>query len=132
MFKFIFYFFGIAALMYEYWSIANFDKLDRFRNKIKESKSNNGKMNLSGPEITFAFLELLYFAWALVGLFSSQWVIFFLIFCLSIVNSWIRGSRTWNTVDSVLTVILIMFAILNTYHFQINLFREIINIFLDK
>lgn len=132
MFKFIFYFFGIAALLYEYWSIANFDKLDRFRGKIKESKKNGGKVNLSGPEITFAFLQLLYFAWVLVGLFSSQWVIFLLIFCLSFVNSWFRGSRIWNSVDSILTIILILFAILNTYHLQIDLFSEILDLFLDK
>jgi hypothetical protein len=131
MFKFIFYFFGIIAILYEYWSVSNYPKLAAFKDKISEAKKNKVNMKLTQSQSILAVLHLLYFFWAIVGLFTSQWEVFLLIFGLSMLNHWIKG-EIWNLIDAILTVALIMFAILNTYHWHINLFREVIKFYVGE
>lgn len=128
VFKFIYYFFGLFAIMYEWWAIANYDKLERFREKAKvttdfDKLSDNGK--------AFSVLQFLYMFWGFVGLFSSQWLCFLLLIILSIINPKIRG-KEWNFIDSVLSILLIMFAILNTYHWHISLPDVLVEFFNDN
>lgn len=132
MLKIIFFTFAVIAIMYEFWSIYNFDKLNIFRKKImaiSKKDPENGK--LTGNDGAFVLLQLGYFAWCFLGLLSSQWVVFVFILLLSLMNSIFKG-RVWNIIDSILTILALIFAILNAIHFHINLFDLVWNYIVGK
>lgn len=122
MFKFIFYFFGIVAILWEFISLYNYDKLQAI--KVRAKKAELGEAKFTSTDSALGICMVLYFIWNMVGIFTSQWVIFISIFILSMFNGVIKG-KVWNAIDSVITIALIMFAIVNTYHFHINLWKPI-------
>jgi hypothetical protein len=128
MLKFIFYFFGVVAVLYEIWSIGNWDAIKALHDKIDKLSKKQKDVKITPSESLLAILHLLYFVWVLVGLFSSQWEAFGFILILSLLNHWLKG-RYWNKVDAVLTVAALLFAILNTYHFHINPLRELYQLY---
>lgn len=120
IYKFIFYFFGIIAINYEIWSIKNYEKNLTLSAKAKASIKDKS-IEFSPKELTYGCLQYLYCLWAIIGIFSSQWLMFLLLFTLSFVKYIFKGLKTptWCTFDSVLSIVFILFAILNTYHFHI-------------
>ena len=131
MLKFIFYLFGIVAILFELWSIYNFKKLTSFGEKLqKNSKlSEEEKVPITYNESVFIFCIWSYFLWTFVGLFTSQWVLFLGLIMLSLLTGLInkiKRTETWNFVDSVLSISIILLAILNTYHFHIDFGKKFV------
>ena len=131
MLKFIFYLFGIVAILFELWSIYNFKKLTSFGEKLqKNSKlSEEEKVPITYNENVFIFCIWSYFLWTFVGLFTSQWVLFLGLIMLSLLTGLInkiKRTETWNFVDSVLSISIILLAILNTYHFHIDFGKKFV------
>lgn len=74
---------------------------------------------MSSTQKSFMFLALGYIVWSLVGIFSSQWLIFLLLFAIGRIPKkwvWLR----W--LDSFISLLGIVFLILNAYHFHLDLF----------
>src|SRR5688572_85365 len=123
--KFFFYFIGLMAIIYELWAIENYKTLEVLREKLKKDKM---KAKISDQEQTFGCLHMLYMMWVFVGLFSSQWICFLGIVLMSMFGVSLKG-KSWNFIDSVITICLILFAILNTYHWHIDLGHLLLNYF---
>lgn len=63
-------------------------------------------------------LMLMYTIWIFIGLMTNQWVVYVVILLLSIIpKKWI----VIRFIDALCTLLLLLFAMLNEYHFQINL-----------
>jgi hypothetical protein len=127
MLKFIFYAMGFFAIYYELWAISNFDKIKRFSKKLHISDEE--RPELTTNESIFIILMCGYFIWCFVGLFTSQWLVFVGLFILSILTSVINKigrTKAWNFIDSLACVLLILFAILNTFHFHIDLWKFLV------
>ncbi len=120
MFKFLFYIWGLLAIWYEYWSIYNFEEIIKFRAKAKSKEPNK---EFTSYEAIFVLMQLLYFFWVCVGLFSSQWFCFLGLMGLSTINMILNNkNKDWHIIYAGLSILIILFAILNTYHFHINPF----------
>lgn len=117
-FKFIFYFIGIFIICYEIAAISKKTQIHDFFIKVKTSDSN---LKLTTIEAIFIFINIFYFIWAMIGLFSSQWVVFLSLTILSFSGITFKKYINYRIIDSVLSIALILFAILNTYHLHINL-----------
>lgn len=117
--KFIFYFFGILAITYELWTIKNYDMNQAFVRKVEDSMKDKS-IKFTDGETAFGCLQCLYCFWATVGLFSSQWLMFLILIVLSFVKYIFKSSNIiWSTFDAIISVAVILFAILNTYHLHI-------------
>lgn len=92
----------------------------------KLNKEKKGKLSLDeiGASMTlYQSIGIIYLIYCLVGLMSSQWVLFALIILLAFIpKRWLW----WRYVDSVVTLLILAFILLNKYHFHIDMFHLII------
>lgn len=93
--------------------------------KLQEKEFGKGKVPFEkqNPKlVVYSILGMFYWVVCLVGLMSSQWVVFVAIITLAIVpKRWLW----WRYVDTVLSILLLLFIILNKYHFHVDLFTLI-------
>jgi hypothetical protein len=92
----------------------------------KLNKEKKGKLSFDeiGASMTlYQSIGIIYLIYCLVGLMSSQWVLFALIILLAFIpKRWLW----WRYVDSIVTLLILAFILLNKYHFHINMFHLII------
>lgn len=121
--KHIFYFLTIAPLLWEFINITNFKKTHLFAKSIKELKGKTFD-DYSSNQKNFSFLMLGYILWTLIGLFSSQWIVFLTLLILGFIpKKWIAI----RFIDSLISFSLLLFLILNVYHFKIDIFKLVLN-----
>lgn len=92
----------------------------------KLNKEKKGKLSFDeiGTSMTlYQSIGIIYLIYCLVGLMSSQWVLFALIILLAFIpKRWLW----WRYVDSIVTLLILTFILLNKYHFHIDMFHLII------
>lgn len=92
----------------------------------KLNKEKKGKLSFDeiGTSMTlYQSIGIIYLIYCLVGLMSSQWVLFALIILLAFIpKRWLW----WRYVDSTVTLLILAFILLNKYHFHIDMFHLII------
>lgn len=92
----------------------------------KLNKEKKGKLSFDeiGASMTlYQSIGIIYLIYCLVGLMSSQWVLFALIILLTFIpKRWLW----WRYVDSIVTLLILAFILLNKYHFHIDMFHLII------
>lgn len=138
MLKFLFYSFGMIVLLYEWWAIKNFGKIKEFNTKIGETNKKQVK-DMTSDEKAYVFkgcilvvFMMLYYLWVGVGLFTVQWPLFLLILIMSFVSQSkiMKDSSSWNTIDSVITIILVIFMMVNAAQLKIDVADAIMKFFL--
>ena len=92
----------------------------------KLNKEKKGKLSFDeiGASMTlYQSIGIIYLIYCLVGLMSSQWVLFALIIIRAFIpKRWLW----WRYVDSIVTLLILAFILLNKYHFHIDMFHLII------
>lgn len=92
----------------------------------KLNKEKKGKLSFDeiGASMTlYQSIGIIYLIYCLAGLMSSQWVLFALIILLAFIpKRWLW----WRYVDSIVTLLILAFILLNKYHFHIDMFHLII------
>lgn len=92
----------------------------------KLNKEKKGKLSFDeiGASMTlYQSIGIIYLIYSFVGLMSSQWVLFALIILLAFIpKRWLW----WRYVDSIVTLLILAFILLNKYHFHIDMFHLII------
>lgn len=139
MFKFLFYFFAVFAIVYEIWNIKNFGKKKEIGKRIVEHKKietnqmTTEQKNFVVKGCLFVLFHILYLLWAFLGLFTFQWPIFLFMFILGFIGTikYLKDNETWNSIDGVISIFLLLFVVLNTYHFKIDVFQAILSFLLD-
>lgn len=94
--------------------------------RLQEKEYGKGKVPFEAKNpklVVYSILGAFYWVVCLVGLMSSQWLGFAAIIILAIVpKRWLW----WRYIDTVLSILLLLFIILNKYHFHIDLITLII------
>jgi len=115
---YIFYLFSALAILWEFTQITSPHKMHEVSKRIKKAGKEGTVDDLPSNYKILFFLMLGYFIWAIMGLFTAQWPIFlFLIFISLIPKKYIL--HRW--VDSFVSLMLILFAMINTFHLHIDL-----------
>lgn len=87
-------------------------------NKLRKEKKNIKFDNLSSNMVAYQIVNFIYLIYVVVGLMSSQWLLFAALIILSFVpKRWIL----WRYMDKFLSIAILVFIILNKYHFHVNL-----------
>lgn len=134
MFIYLFYGFGILFVMYELKTLLSpiehleaRDAVKKGFKELKEKRKTDKSAKLNGDDTAMSCFMGLYAIWSLVGVFSSQWVLFSGLITLSFLSS--LALRVKNqafrvvivVLDSVLTLGFLMAIILNKFHFHYNI-----------
>lgn len=118
--EFFFYIWAILAILWETMVISSPKKVLDFRTRLRNAINEDGEKTSTMK--AYGMFTILYFLWVIVGLFTSQYVIFLIILLLGSISK----KKVWIVwIDSVVTLGLILFIILNKYHWHINVMQEI-------
>ena len=118
-FTFLFYAFAVLPIIWEAMIISSPIKMSA---KIKAMKKAKSKEYTSTQTAASVFL-LLYALWAIIGLISTQWIGFATILILSFIPKGNFWFIRW--IDSIVSVAILIFIVINKYHLHIDLFELI-------
>ena len=111
----IFYFLSVLGIL---WEIMVFSSPIKVTNFIK-SYENRHIDGLTKTQKNLSYCMLGYIVWCLVGLASSQWFIFLILLFLGMFS---KKRAILTFITGVLSFLLLIFMLLNVYHFNIDLF----------
>lgn len=83
-------------------------------NKYREDKIGTNEVKL------LAWADLFYIATCMIGLVTFQWYAFVGILILSLIPK--KGLDWVYYIDSIICISLLLFVLLNNYHFHLNIF----------
>lgn len=110
-------FFYIAVLL---CITIEFIKIGDMREVVKIVKQYRQDKQKSDEFQFLAWTDLFYMATCMIGLVTFQWYLFVSILILSLIPK--RGFIWAYYIDSILCLTILLFALLNKYHFHLNLF----------
>jgi hypothetical protein len=130
MIKFLFYFIAIFFLFYEVWILHSYND---YANQMKrlDDIHKNGRVAVYHDNV-FILINTFYIIFTIAGLiFSSQWILFAVLIFISMFP---KHSLKNEKIKKILTIccsficsLLLLFMILNAYHFHIDVFHLIFN-----
>lgn len=117
----VFYLLTAVCLMYEVIALFGAKKIAAGVKKYKDVKD----PKMFSPEyLTFLVFNYIYLFFCLVGLMSSQWIGFALIFILALIP---KCNLLWRRIDAILGIVILVFILLNKYQFHIDFNYLLIN-----
>jgi hypothetical protein len=104
--------------------LADTKRVHRFFTEFRAMKGHKFE-EYSSTQKTVGLLMLFYFVWVFIGLLSSQWVVFSMIFIISFIPKKYIFVR-W--LDSLVTLIALLFILMNAYHFKIDVYQFLLSL----
>lgn len=128
----LFYLMVILCFLFELSKIANATDIYKFITMNNEYKENTGKTleysSWTQREKNYYSTSCIYLSVCILGLFSSQWIVFLAIFLQTIIMVIISYRHPiLIKVDSAISALLLLFICLNKYHIHLDLFNLIFN-----
>lgn len=110
----VFYLLVSFFLAFEILSLFAVKKIHASVNKYRDLSN---VQDMSATFETYYVVNILYFLTCVIGLISSQWACFLLILALCFIP---KRYLTWRIIDGVISILILLFVILNKYHFHID------------
>jgi hypothetical protein len=108
----VFYTFGFILVWFEISNLKNINDYLKWKELLIDGRETDN------PLLGLMFVS--YVTWVFIGLLSSQWIVFLL---LVIVNFIPKGlSKPLHIADSITSIILLLFIIVNKFHLHIDVF----------
>lgn len=121
----IFYILIAFCLLFEVLNLAAYKKVFA---AVKKYKNKNDISDASSIFVAWVMCNWIYLVLCFIGLISSQWIGFLALIVLSLIpKKWL----TWRIIDSILGIAILLFILLNKYHFQIDFNSLIIKLILQ-
>lgn len=118
--KILFFMWSFFAVLWEAICIVSPHMVSEFKKGVRSKKSFNDQ---SKTGKAFGWFNALYAGWIFVGLFSSQWVLFVIVFFLGVVP---KRNTFFVFIDSFLTLPVLIFIIINAFHLHLDLLQIIL------
>lgn len=118
----IFYFFSIIAIIWEIIVVTNPIRISKFIGTF-----NNKEMDgLNQKQRSLSFYMLGYLIWSIIGLITSQWILFLILIGLGLLP---KKLPILAFINSLVSLCLLVFIIVNVYHLHLDLISIIKNWF---
>ena len=117
--KHIFYFLTILPIIWEIANLTNTKRVHDFAFNLRKMKGKKiTEYTQKQKEIVFWMLG--YIIWNFIGLFTFQWPVFLVFFLIGLIPKRVMWFR-W--IDSFISLIILLFIVLNAYHFKIDIWN---------
>lgn len=110
----IFYLMIFLAFTMEFMALRQTKEMIAIKNRIKSGTWSE----LSSDDRAYSVMFFCYSIWAFIGLFSSQWPMFVLLFLLVLIP---KKFVWWVKVDALISFLILLFILINKYHLHIDL-----------
>lgn len=117
--------FFLVGMIYELRGLTSPGELLEERKTLKDYRARKKEGNVEDVPDPFWF-SFIYFILLLIGIVTSQWPVFVLIILLGFIP---KSNKFIIIVDSFITMLLVLFIILNKFHLQIDLTQLVLNQF---
>lgn len=128
--KYLFYFWGILIVIYEFFILANLSKYKNFLIKVKSDHYKGYSFDVEEQRgvliglVLFALFGISNMIWMVLGLFTENWWLFGIYFGITLIHGlfskiFFKTVAMWNImkfIDCAVTIALILFMIVNTFH----------------
>jgi hypothetical protein len=115
--KHLFYFMTIAPIIWEAMNLTNIKRTHAFSMGLRAMKGKKYD-DYSSSQKTYAICAMGYIAWNFVGFFTFQWPLFVAFFLFGLIP---KTNIYFRWVDSFISLIVLFFLVLNSYHLHIDL-----------
>ena len=122
----LFYFCVIVYLMFSFFTLSNNDKLHQWSENLRK----NPERELNSSETMLIILMFTLFLFSIVGLLSSQWFLFLIIFINGVISIPFRKFKNIRIIINIIEIICLLFILINKYQLRIqfeNIFLKWIN-----
>ena len=123
--KDIFYFIGFLSIAFHIYNFLYYDYIkETIANFINDNKNNDLNDIIAKIKIALNVIipHIVTTSWLLVAMFTFNWLLFLFIFIIKYVCYILfDNDRFFKRFFSIINIILIIFAIYNTYYLKINL-----------
>lgn len=118
----IFYILIAFCLFFEVLNLAACKKVFA---AVEKYKDKSDLTEISPVFAVWIMCNWIYLILCFIGLISSQWIGFLALIVLSLIPN------TWRIIDNILGIAILLFVLLNKYHFQIDFNSLIIKLILQ-
>lgn len=125
----LFYIAVMLCLAVEIQDITDTGRVIRASKAIKEKLESDELETLTGFDRGYMVSSIFYYLVVLVGLFSSQWLLFTGLIFMGILGTIYRNDEIARKVGSSISCLLILFIIINKYHLHLDLVESIRKLF---
>lgn len=119
--KITFYLFAVLPILFEGYCLSHVKKVSDFITQMKATE----RKSWNETQKAYSFYSSSYLLWAFVGcMTANNWPIFIFLILAGFIP---KKDPIIRWIDSFISLILILFAIINTFHLHIDIFHWIIN-----
>lgn len=131
--KDIFYFIGFLSIAFHIYNFLYYDYIkETIDNFINDNKNNDLNDIIAKTKIALNVIipHIVTTSWLLVAMFTFNWLLFLFIFIIKYVCYILfDNDRFFKRYFSIINIILIIFAIYNTYYLKIDLLYYCLSLF---
>lgn len=111
---YVFWIIGIIPIFFDLYKTYKTDEFNKLRVNLKDTEFKN----LNDAQKSLVIFGLIYFVWNLIGIFTSQWLIFLFLFAGGLI---VKNNKYLVKIDGIISLLLIMFAFINEFHLKLDL-----------
>ncbi len=115
--KHLFYFMAIAPIMWEAMNLSNIKRTHAFCMGMRNLKGKKYD-DYTSSQRAYAVCAMGYIVWNFIGFFTFQWPIFVAFFLFGLIP---KTNIYFRWIDSAISICVLFFVVLNTYHLKIDL-----------
>lgn len=110
----LFYFLAIGPILWELGVMKNPAKVVAFSKNIKRLSKDKVPLNeWNSTQRNFAYLQIIYTLWVIIGLFTWQWYLFLAVLILGLLpKKW----KPWVFMDAFITLSILLTIIIRNYN----------------
>lgn len=116
----LFYILVVLCIAIEIIVFAKQKGVHRALSEHQKKQKESGKVSFEDTEpkvVAYSIVMMMYWILCLIGLMSSQWLGFLIVILLGCIP---KRKLWWRYADSALTILVLLFIILNKYHFNVD------------
>lgn len=110
--SYLFYVWAIVAIIYESMVLKDTKRVLNFSKRMEDLQWSE----YSDTQKNFSIMNMLYFLWVCVGFLSEQWWVFVAMLVLCFIPT---KTIFLKKIDALLTLILLIFALVNHFHLHL-------------
>lgn len=120
--KHIYYFFTIAALMWEAGTVFEPQRVHKFLTNFRLNARGKKWDDYTSTQQSYTICAMGYMCWQFVGLFTFQWPVFLGYLLMGFIP---KRHIVLRWVDAAVSIVVLLFVVLNSYHLKIDVWKLI-------
>jgi hypothetical protein len=118
----IFYILVLFCITIEVSGLTQTERVIRASKNVRDKMAEDGDAkSIMGFDRQYMQTQALYTILVLIGLFSTQWILFLLLIVIGVASTPLKHNPTFRRVDAFISILILLFIVVNKYHLHLDL-----------